>query len=270
MKNISAVNVTHYERRVQATRQYFSTIEEGFQIFLQTSPLDILEKIETQNRNNHQKGFAAVIIGSEKGLCGEFNEKLIHFFHRQVAPKGEVTLIAIGHKIAQRLENYPMRTYEFPSTHEEISDLLRELLVTMNLWLKEKKIGEINFYYHHLISGMHYEPKTDQIFPLNIDWLTSLKQKPWDSVSLPVYKMDTETLFYELTQELLYISMYRAFIESLASENASRLRSMEAAEKNIDTQMADLQKNYQRQRQAEITDELADILAGFEALKELQ
>lgn len=67
-------------------------------------------------------------------------------------------------------------------------------------------------------------------------------------------------------REYLFVSLQRAFAELLASENASRLASMQAAEGNIDETLSDLNSQYRRERQSTITSELLDIVSGFEAL----
>jgi F0F1-type ATP synthase, gamma subunit len=66
----------------------------------------------------------------------------------------------------------------------------------------------------------------------------------------------------------LFVSIYKACAESLASENASRLEAMQRAEKNIDEILDDLKQSYNRIRQATIDEELFDVIAGFEALKD--
>lgn len=73
-------------------------------------------------------------------------------------------------------------------------------------------------------------------------------------------------LFRVLSANTFFLSLYRAAVESLASENAARLASMQAAEKNIEERLGDLQANYRQQRQNSITEELLDIVSGFEAL----
>jgi len=83
---------------------------------------------------------------------------------------------------------------------------------------------------------------------------------------VPIFRMDCNRLFSSLIREYLFVSLYRAFAESLASENASRLASMQNAEKNIEEQMQDLNVQFHRTRQMTITEELLDIVAGFEAL----
>ena len=78
--------------------------------------------------------------------------------------------------------------------------------------------------------------------------------------------MDVNQLFSSLVRHYLFFSLYRAFVESLASENASRLLSMQVAEKNIEEQLDELNVQFHRQRQAAITSELLDVVTGFEAI----
>ena len=82
--------------------------------------------------------------------------------------------------------------------------------------------------------------------------------------------MDWDRIFRSLIREYLFVSVYRAFANSLASENASRLAAMQNAEKNIEERLEELDVQFHRQRQMTITEELLDIVAGFEALKEAQ
>jgi F-type H+-transporting ATPase subunit gamma len=80
--------------------------------------------------------------------------------------------------------------------------------------------------------------------------------------------MDQEPLLSSLLRQHLFVSLYRAFAESLASENASRLASMQAAERSIDERLEALRGEFRYQRQHAITEELLDIVSGFEALNE--
>jgi len=266
MKNISVVNTTHYERQLRAVRQYFSTVEQGFQIFLQNHSEKILEQLEKKNHHT-PRPIAAIVIGSEKGLCGEFNEKIRQFFDQQIRDRDVFATLAIGYKISTKLQQKSHKVFEFPTSHEEILDLLKTIIMDIRNWLDKRQIGEVIFYHHQLRTGLQYEPTSKLIFPLNLDWLKKLKDKPWPSHCLPTYTMNEEEFFYDLTQEFLFISMYRSFVESLASENASRLSSMQTAEENIQDRLTELQNQYNLQRQTEITEELSDIISGFEALQ---
>jgi F-type H+-transporting ATPase subunit gamma len=78
--------------------------------------------------------------------------------------------------------------------------------------------------------------------------------------------MDRSRLFSELTRQYLFVSLYRACAESMASENASRLASMQAAEGNIGERLDEFHAQLRNERQNSITEELLDIVSGFEAL----
>lgn len=75
-----------------------------------------------------------------------------------------------------------------------------------------------------------------------------------------------EPTLQALIREYLFISLFRACAESLASENASRLAAMQRAEKNIDELLEDLNQTFHRQRQTGIDEELFDVIAGYELL----
>jgi F-type H+-transporting ATPase subunit gamma len=83
-----------------------------------------------------------------------------------------------------------------------------------------------------------------------------------------LFRGDPQALFSGLVREYLFAGLFRAFAQSLASENASRLASMQGAEKNIEGRLAELQNRFHQQRQMSITEELLDIVSGFEALKQ--
>jgi len=78
--------------------------------------------------------------------------------------------------------------------------------------------------------------------------------------------MSDETLLSSLIRQYLFISIFQACAESLASEHASRLLSMQIAEKSIKGRIEDLRAEFRQQRQNSITEELLDVVAGFEVL----
>jgi len=106
-----------------------------------------------------------------------------------------------------------------------------------------------------------------QLLPLTSGRLKALAKESWPSRSLPAYSMAREPLFASLIRQFLFISVFRAFAESLASEQNSRLVSMQIAEKNIQEHLEELSNCYRQQRQNAITEELLDVISGFEAIK---
>lgn len=96
--------------------------------------------------------------------------------------------------------------------------------------------------------------------------LRRCSREPWRSRSLPTFITERRLLLSRLVGQYLFVSFFRAYAESLASENASRIAAMQAAEKNIEERLDELRGCYNQLRQSAITEEILDVVTGFEAL----
>ncbi len=105
-----------------------------------------------------------------------------------------------------------------------------------------------------------------RLLPLDALWHERLIRQRWPSANLAEVIGTPEVTLRALVHEYLFISLYQACAESLASENGSRLEAMQRAQKNIETLSAELVRNFNRLRQSSIDEELFDVLAGFNAL----
>ena len=99
--------------------------------------------------------------------------------------------------------------------------------------------------------------------PLDAQWQNHLLAQPWQTNKLPETLGSSQQTLWALIREYLFVSLYRACAESLASENASRLAAMQRADKNISEMLEDLTQSYHQQRQDSIDAELFDVIAGF-------
>jgi len=147
-----------------------------------------------------------------------------------------------------------------------LNSAIQELLVLVESWRFREKIDDIYLFYNKLKRGVIFEPFQFHLFPLEQEWLQELTLRKWPSRNLPLYTLSWDRLLHSFIHQFFYISLYRAFIESMASENASRLTAMQKAEENIEERLDNLNSQFNRQRQNSITEELLDIIAGFEAL----
>ena len=93
-----------------------------------------------------------------------------------------------------------------------------------------------------------------------------LRKIDWPTRQVPQVIGGSASALRTLVREYLFISLFRACAESLASENASRLAAMQRADKNIDELLEDLNGTFHRLRQNGIDEELFDVISGFEAL----
>jgi F-type H+-transporting ATPase subunit gamma len=141
-----------------------------------------------------------------------------------------------------------------------------QILVQTETRRSQDEIGELHLFYNRPTSGAGYEAVNQKLLPLDDHWRRSLAKLPWPTGNLPEVIGHTAATLRALLREYLFISLFRACAESLASENASRLAAMQRAEKNIGELLERLHGTFHRVRQGAIDEELFDVISGFEAL----
>lgn len=277
MKALAAVQIRQYEKAVKALADYHQTVELGLQAVLKQKYFaeDCWINFEHNTDLSLQKTRIGIIVfGSDQGLCGQFNEQIVSYTldylkHYSISFH-ELKTAAVGVRVLPALETATGLSIEplfsLPSSVIGITEKVQELLLTIEQWQTQNQIDTIFLFYNQSQSSATYKPQHLQLLPLDPAELKRLEQQPWNSSMMPLLTMDFQSLFSALIQQYLFVSLYRAFAESLASENASRLSSMQAAERNIQERLEDLNAEYRHQRQSSITEELLDIASGFEAL----
>ncbi|MBE9167154.1 F0F1 ATP synthase subunit gamma [Pleurocapsales cyanobacterium LEGE 06147] len=272
MKALAAVSIRQYERAVQSLAEYNRTVELGLQIVLQERYFagEPIASTYLGAANIHNAKLGAIVFGSDRGLCGQFNEKIVTYARERLKQETENPLVAVaGSRAIPYVEaaGYSIvEQFSVPSSAAGITERVSEIVLAIEQWQEQEQIERIMLFYNQPRRGASYRPHSLQLLPLDPDWLRDLEQRQWSTSVLPTFTMDWQELFAALIREYFFVSLYRAFAASLASENASRLASMQSAQKNIEERLSDLNADYRRLRQSTITAELLDIVAGFEAL----
>jgi F-type H+-transporting ATPase subunit gamma len=268
MKAMAAVNIRQYEKAAAALDEYSHTVELGLQAVLrQRSETALTVRSASRDR------IVALVFGSDQGMCGQLNEQVVGhcldtLTELKIKTEGR-DMIVVGHRAAGRLEDesQPVNdVFPVPSSIDGVTPLIRKLLLQIEGRLDKGGPRPVYLFHSRHLSGASYRPDRMRLLPLDRIWLEKLRQKSWPGPSLPLFSMDRNDLFSVLVRQYLTVSLAAAAVQSLASENASRLAAMQGAEKNIEEQMEDLQRAYHQQRQMAITEELLDIVSGFEAL----
>lgn len=267
MKALAAANIRQCELAVESLAEYNRTTEAGLQVVLQQGPREVAIEAPTGKR------WGIIVFGSDQGMCGSFNEQVATFALEQIDAHGENeqdrTILVVGRRLERRLEDArcPISDrFRLPSTISGITSAVHEVLLKVEQLRFEQGLDQFLLIHHRPAEPTGFLPDTVQLLPLDSDWLESLAERPWPSRTVPMFTMDWRRLFSALVRQHLFVSLYRAFAESLASENSSRLSSMHAAEKNIQDHLSQLTSDYHQARQQSITEELLDIVAGFETL----
>lgn len=217
-----------------------------------------------------------IVYGSSHGLCGAFNQRIADYTAQELGrrriPLKRCRMAVVGERLGRLLQEAKLhaeREFPLPTSLAAAPNLLRNLLLLIESWRFAAPIPveKILLLHHRSLTTTSHRPTAQQLLPLDPVWLRKLQQSPWTSCSEPMANLPLAPLFATIVQEHLYLSLHRATVESLTSENGARLAAMQAAEQHIDDRLAELRAQHRQQRQNAITGELLDIVSGFEALR---
>jgi F-type H+-transporting ATPase subunit gamma len=267
MKSLAAVNIRQYERAVEALEEYRKIIDMGWQALFRSGgvlPWSIRKKMAV-----------CMIMGSDQGMCGQFNEAIFsHALARADELKVDgmdITFWGVGEKVSGALSDTgrdAMEQFSVPGSLASITGEVQNVVQKIESWRTSQDIESFYVSHNILSGGGGYEQVFYRVLPLDREWAGHYKDQKWPARCLPMVGLTHDEMFSHLIRHYLFVSFYRAFAQSLASENAARLIAMQAAEKNILELEEKLQASFREQRQASITSELFDIISGFEVLSD--
>jgi len=213
----------------------------------------------------------AVVFGSDQGLVGGFNEALAEFASHELGtlPSKTTKIWAVGERIQSLMVDVGPQhvgVLSIPISVNGITPLVGQILVEIEAALEHGVVGEVHVFYNHPKSGAIYEPVNKRLLPLDRPWESGFAKLPWPTGNLPQVIGSTTSVLRALSREYLFVLLFQACAESLASENASRLAAMQRAEKNIREILDDLSGTFHRLRQESIDEELFDLISGYEAM----
>lgn len=267
MKALAAVSIYPYERAIESMHNYSRSIELGLQVLLaERVPL-------TEERARQQADVGIVVFGSDRGLCGRFNEDIAEFTLTTLARENIATerrhVLAVGARVEARLEEAGQSVHEsffVPGSVAGITATVQAILQQIDTWREQHTVAKVLLFYNRQLSGKRRRPEVSQLLPLEFTRFQGANAPRWPSRSLPTYTMQRAELFASLVRQYLFVWVFRACAFSLASENAGRLAAMQAAERNISERLLELSRSFSQERQEAITAELLEVVSGFMVL----
>ena len=268
MKALAASSIGQYEQSVRALGDYYRTVELGLGVCFRGSGSAGFMTGETRRANAGLIG--VVVFGSDQGLVGQFNDTVAdHALKMLAAMPGKPVVWAVGERVYARLADAGLPLvglFTVPNSVKAIPPLIGQILVESEARHSRSEINELHLFYNRPTSGAVYESVNQRLLPLDEIWRRELEKLPWPTKNLPEVVGGDSGTMRALIREYLFVSLFRACAESLASENASRLAAMQRADRNIDELLEDLNRTFHRLRQSGIDEELFDVISGFEAL----
>ena len=217
------------------------------------------------------KNIAIIVISSDKGLCGGLNANLLRevtrFASQQASEGKNISYSLIGTKAQSFFKSFGGNVI---SATEKLGDdpSIEQLVGSMKILLDSFSEGEIDKVYlasNSFVNTMTQDPEINQLLPLNkIEDEEETKDSPrWDYIYEPD---DSRVLLDGLMERYIESLLYQSVIENIACEQAAKMVAMKSATDNAGSLIEELQLVYNNARQAAITQEISEIVAGAEAL----
>jgi F-type H+-transporting ATPase subunit gamma len=258
MELVASSKLRHAKERVLRSRPYFNTMYETMaRIARETRDGD---SIYTKARTVKKSLF--IVIAGDRGLAGGYNSNVLKLAAAQMAGKTPC-VVTIGKKsqeyYAKRnfevLADFPgiAETMQIQDTHDIVDDMLARF--------RDGSIDEAYICYTEFVSPMVQEARCQKLLPLSFPGSddSAGKGKPQ---ALTEYDPSPEAVFSAIVPEYLNGVLYGAVVESYASEQSARRMAMESASDNASEMIENLNLSYNRARQAAITQEITEIVAG--------
>ncbi|MBO6241227.1 MAG: ATP synthase F1 subunit gamma [Butyrivibrio sp.] len=207
-----------------------------------------------------------VVIAGDRGLAGGYNSNLFKFVEAEIKGKENVTVLPIGKKSVEffKHRNVPILTEEFAEVAKvNISDCFQIAKLICGSYGGDG-FGHVFLCYTNFVSMLSQVPTASSLLPLS-DLRSEDIQEDGKAKDLILYEPDSETVFDAIVPEYMAGILYSSINISYASELAARRTAMEAATDNAEEMIDNLSLYYNRARQASITQEITEIVAGAES-----
>ena len=254
MKNLALIEIHKLKRFQTMQGQAVANIENAALDFLDFYPLPVA---------NDNAAPICILVGAERGFCGDFNESLIN----SIAAEAYSGIIAIGSRLCNRLVDNPLEviaSIEGANAAEEVPAILNRLIDTIStlheVQPKVTKLSptlQLTVIYH---DNSHSQINRRQILPP----FPPQQQRVLRHGTPPVLNLEPSDFFSDLTDHYLFSVLHEIFYISLMAENQQRLQHLEGAVKHLDDETVKLRRKSQIYRQEEITEEIEVILLNSE------
>jgi F-type H+-transporting ATPase subunit gamma len=276
MEMISAARLRRAEQRIEHLRPYADAIRRMTSRASQAA--DNIPNLPILQEKEQVSTVGILLVTGDRGLAGPFNSQIIRAGNRRAAElrsEGvEVLWYASGRRGISSLE---FREMEIGASWAGFTDRpsfsdARAIADGLAAAYVDDKVDRVEILYNGYISAVNQEVRHETLLPLQqADVMGDEDGEDDDddphSRALWIYEPDPEEILARLVPDYVEISIYRALLESTASEHGARMSAMRNASDNAGEMIDDLTLEANRQRQAEITQEIMEVVAGAEGLR---
>lgn len=260
MKMVAAANLRKAQKSLYEARPYTDKIIEMLKRIGEVT--DITEHELLNIRDGSKELF--IVVAADRGLCGNFNAQVNRFGSDLVdGIDGETSVIVVGNKAK---DYFRYRNYNIIGEYTDLGDKIgysqaREIAEAVTTYYLNGVVDRVKVVYARFKNTMVRENSSFELLPV-----APIEGEPGIKVEY-IFDPTPEEVLDELLPRYISMTLFRAMLESKASEQGARMAAMDAATKNAEDMIKTLTIQKNRARQAAITTEISEIVGGAEALK---
>ena len=272
MKMVSAAKLKRAQDRVITARPFANKMMEVLGELAKRTDEDFHHPLLDLRGDER---YVVVLITADKGLCGAFNTNLTKAAQAFMKehPGKAIEIFAVGRKGRDFFRNrHAMMAGEFIGLtgkgRVELSEALEVARSIMKLYTEDSGVDKVYLIYNEFKSVLQQRVVLEQLLPVARAEEDETEVKSQQAVNLVdyVYEQPPEEIFARLLPRLVETQIFRALLESVASEHGARMTAMDSASKNASELIDTLTLNMNRIRQAAITNEIIEVVSGAAAL----
>ena len=273
MEMVAASKMRKAQERMRAARPYSEKIRNIAANLGQANP----EYVHAFMKSNDAKSAGMIVVTTDKGLCGGMNTNVLRGVTNKLREQQAVGIstqaVAIGNKglgflnrIGAKVVSHATQLGDTP----HLDKLIGPVKVLLDAYAKGE-INSVHLCYTKFINTMKQEPVVQQLLPLSASAMQAETQASEASTGAKhawdyIYEPDAQTVIDDLLIRYVEALVYQAVAENMASEQSARMVAMKSATDNAGSVIAELKLVYNKTRQAAITKELSEIVAGAAAV----
>jgi F-type H+-transporting ATPase subunit gamma len=273
MEMVAASKMKKAQDRMRASRPY---VQRALQIAMHVSKANTEYKHPFLTRRADIKRVGAIVVTTDKGLCGGLNTNVLRLVlqqHKEWRAKGlDVDYVAIGAKglgFLNRLGANVVSSVVQLGDRPRIDRMVGPVKVLLDKYM-EGAVDEVHVYFTSFVNTMKQDSRHGTMLPIPEQWRTpegevrtaEVASGSWDYI----YEPEAKILLDGVLRRYVEAVIYQMTNENMASEQSARMVAMKAASDNAGTIIDELQLIYNKSRQAAITKELAEIVGGAAAV----
>lgn len=270
MKMVAVARLRSAHENAEKSRPYFERMFSMLNNIQKSSPSSLPYLLLSNNQEANK--VLMVTITSDRGLCGPLNSNLFRKINEkrlELQKQGKsVSYISVGKKGSDYINrnhrdeiiavenhlNVPAPSYEGA---KKIAKIVLDTLTSENY-------SRCFLYYNRFVSAI--EQKVEEVSLLPIGMVEKEETSPEESIAFIEYEPSAEDVLEELLSQMLETTIFTALLESFASEQGARMTAMDSANRNAEEMIERLTIKYNRDRQANITSELIEVISGAAAV----